>query len=84
MGNGHSLRPLVLEVWTDLGGKLKFSRHPNTKKIGGPLVRYYSAATKPVHGGSPESLRDAIKRYKAQKAVPKKQRRERVVAEALP
>jgi hypothetical protein len=53
----------VLEVWTSLGGKLGFSRHPHTKKIGGPLVRYFSAATEPVHGGSPESLPDVIERY---------------------
>ena len=59
----------VLDVWTDLGGQLKFSRHPNTGKIKGPLARYFSAVTQPVHGGSPESLPDIIERHVAGKAA---------------
>jgi hypothetical protein len=57
----------VLDVWTELGGKLKISRHPNTGKLGGPLARYFSAVTLPVHGGSPESLPDIIERHVARK-----------------
>ena len=55
----------VLKVWVALGGELRFSRKPNTGKISGPLARFFAAATHPVHGGSPESLPDAIKRHKA-------------------
>jgi hypothetical protein len=55
----------VLELWTHLGGKLQFSRRPNTHKISGPLARYFSAATQPVVGGSLESLPDIVKRHKA-------------------
>jgi hypothetical protein len=54
----------VLEVWTDLGGKLQISRHPTTGKIKGPLARYFVAATQPVHGGSLESLPDILARQK--------------------
>jgi hypothetical protein len=60
----------VLKVWVALDGKLRFSRNPLTGKISGPLVRFFAAATHPVHGGSPESLPDAIKRYKAAAAEP--------------
>jgi hypothetical protein len=59
----------VLETWTLLGGKLKYSRHPRTHKITGPLVRYYAAATQPVIGGSPESLPDILKRHKVMRAA---------------
>ena len=62
----------VLDTWTALGGKLKFSRHPRTGKIKGPLARYFSAVTQPVHGGSPESLPDIIKRHLAYKAAREK------------
>jgi hypothetical protein len=55
----------ALELWTRLGGKLQFSRHARTNKIAGPLVRYFSAASLPVLGGSPESLPDILKRHKA-------------------
>jgi hypothetical protein len=54
----------VLKVWTDLGGELKISRHPVSGKIGGPLARYFSAVTQPVHGGSLENLPDVIERQK--------------------
>ena len=64
----------VLDVWTDFGGKLKISRHPNTGKIKGPLARYFSAVTQPVHGGSPESLPDIIERHLARKAALEKWR----------
>jgi hypothetical protein len=50
----------VLHVWTDLGGELQFSRHPTTRKVKGPLARYFVAATQPVCGGSLESLRDIL------------------------
>src|SRR5262249_48955612 len=50
----------VLHVWTELGGKLQFSRHPTTGQIKGPLARYFVAATQPVCGGSLESLRDIL------------------------
>jgi hypothetical protein len=62
----------VLSVWIKLSGKLKISRHPTTGKIKGPLVRYFSAVTQPVHGGSPESLPDIIERYTAYKVASKK------------
>jgi hypothetical protein len=53
----------VLEIWTSHGGKLRFSRNHGTQKIEGPLVRYFSAVTIPVYGGSPESLPDILERY---------------------
>jgi hypothetical protein len=55
----------VLKVWTNLGGKLRISRHPKTNKIKGPLARYFAAATHPVIGGSLESLPDAIARQES-------------------
>jgi hypothetical protein len=74
----------VLDVWTELGGKLKFSRHPRTGKIKGPLARYFSAVTQPVHGGSPESLPDIIKRHLAQKAALDKWRLDNFIAKYPP
>ena len=70
----------VLDVWTKLGGKLKFSRHPRTGKVKGPLARYFSAVTQPVHGGSPESLPDIIKRHLARRAALDKYRLARAIA----
>jgi hypothetical protein len=55
----------VLHVWTELGGKLRFSRHPTTQQIKGPLARYFAAATQPVCGGSLESLPDILKRQES-------------------
>jgi hypothetical protein len=74
----------VLEVWTELGGKLKISRHPIKGKIKGPLVKYFSAVTEPVHGGSPESLPDIIKRHEALKAARDKYRLDYANADAEP
>jgi hypothetical protein len=53
----------VLDVWSCLGGRLRFSSHPRTHKVRGPLARYFSAATQPVMGGSLESLPDMIARH---------------------
>jgi len=61
----------VLHVWTELGGELRFSRHPTTGKIKGPLARYFTAATQPVCGGSLESLRDILKRQEPMLAAVK-------------
>ena len=61
----------VLHVWTELGGELRFSRHPTTRKIKGPLARYFTAATQPVCGGSLESLRDILKRQESMLAAVK-------------
>jgi hypothetical protein len=55
----------VLHVWTELGGELRFSRHPTTGKIKGPLARYFTAATQPVCGGSLESLPDILERQES-------------------
>lgn len=74
----------VLEMWTRLGGKLRFSRHPSSGKIKGPLVRYFSAVTEPVYGGKPESLPDIMKRHEARKAALEKWRLEMALAEAQP
>jgi hypothetical protein len=42
---------LMLQLWTGkLGGKLKFSRDPNSKVAGGPLVRFLTAVLKPILG----------------------------------
>jgi len=54
----------VLNVWTKLGGQLKFSRHPTQRYVKGPLPRYFSAVTKPVHEVSLETLPDIVKRHK--------------------
>ena len=54
---------VVLEEWVGLGGRLKISRHPLNGQIKGPLARYFSAVTEPVHGGSPESLPDIVRRH---------------------
>jgi hypothetical protein len=61
----------VLHVWTELGGELRFSRHPTRGKIKGPLARYFAAATQPVCGGSLESLRDILKRQESMLAAVK-------------
>jgi hypothetical protein len=74
----------VLRVWTELGGKLKVSRHPATGKIKGPLVRYFSAVTQPVHGGSPESLPDIIRRHVELEAAIEKWRLDMFVANHVP
>jgi hypothetical protein len=74
----------VLQVWTTLGGKLRISRHPSTGKIKGPLARYFSAVTKPVHGGSPESLPDIIKRHLARNAALDKWRLDGAIANYRP
>jgi hypothetical protein len=55
----------VLSIWTKLGGELRRSRHPRTKKIQGPLARFFRAVTVPVMGAnapSLESLPDIIRR----------------------
>jgi hypothetical protein len=59
----------VLDQWVKLGGTVRISRHPHTQKIGGPLVRFYSAVTEPVIGGSPETLTHVVKAYKSWKAA---------------
>jgi hypothetical protein len=59
----------VLDQWVKLGGTVRFSRHPHTQKIGGPLVRFYSAVTEPVIGGSAETLTHVVKAYKSWKAA---------------
>jgi hypothetical protein len=61
----------VLHVWTELGGELRFSRHPTRGKIKGPLARYFAAATQPVCGGSLESLPDILKRQESMLAAVK-------------
>jgi len=55
----------VLQTWTKLGGKLRFSRHPISGSMTGPLVRFFSAVTEPVYSGSPESLPAILRRYEA-------------------
>lgn len=74
----------VLDVWTELGGKLRFSRHPSTGHIKGPLVRYFLAVTQPLHGGSPESLPDIIERHVARKKALDEWRRRMAIANGLP
>jgi hypothetical protein len=61
----------VLHVWTELGGELRFSRHPTKGEIKGPLARYFVAATQPVCGGSLESLPDILKRQESMLAAVK-------------
>lgn len=42
---------LILRLWTGkLGGELKFSRNPNSKVAGGPLVRFLTAVLEPILG----------------------------------
>jgi hypothetical protein len=56
----------VLQVWADLGGKLRMSRHSRSQKVQGPLARYFLAVAEPVMGDatpSLESLRDIIERW---------------------
>jgi hypothetical protein len=57
----------VLECWVFLGGELKISRHSKSKKVQGPLARYFFAVTRPVMGAStpsPETLPDIVDRQK--------------------
>jgi hypothetical protein len=61
----------VLHVWTELGGELRFSRHPTTGVIKGPLARYFAAATQPVCRGSLESLPDILERQEPMLAAVK-------------
>jgi hypothetical protein len=55
----------ILQIWMDLGGKLKISRHPKSQKVQGPLAKYFLAVTEPVMGNatpSLESLPDIVER----------------------
>src|SRR5262245_41168418 len=61
----------VLHVWTDLSGKLQFSRHPTKGEIKGPLAKYFAAATRPVCRGSLESLPDILERQESMLAAVK-------------
>lgn len=58
----------VIEIWESLGGKVQRSTTSSTsadpRRPSGPLVRFFEAATAPVCGGSPESLKDIILGYK--------------------
>jgi hypothetical protein len=57
----------VLDVWSQLGGKLQISRHPKTQKVQGPLSRYFFAVVRPVMRDStpsPGSLPDIVERQK--------------------
>jgi hypothetical protein len=57
----------VLGTWMKIGGELKYSRNPNSKKLGGPLVRFFGAVTSPVLGADApalESIKDIIDREK--------------------
>jgi hypothetical protein len=56
----------ILFLWTHfLAGKLKFSRDPKSRRIQGPLVRYFVAVTAPVMkdaAPSLQSLPDIVRR----------------------
>jgi hypothetical protein len=55
----------VLSFWMKLGGELKYSRNPHTKKLGGPLIRFFQTVTNPVLGDQApalESVKDIIER----------------------
>jgi len=62
----------LFRVWTDLGGKLEFSRHPTGPRKGepqGPLIRFLRAATSPIMGEVKlETLAKAVKREKQMRA----------------
>ena len=58
----------VLSLWTELGGKMKFSRNAISGEVGGPLVRFFQAVTGPVlrsDAPSSESIPDIIKRQRS-------------------
>jgi hypothetical protein len=57
----------ILRLWVKLGGELKFSRNTKTKKIQGPLPRFFFAVVTPVMAEatpSPESVPDIVGREK--------------------
>jgi hypothetical protein len=70
----------VLRLWTQMGGKLGISRHPVSGKTKGPLARYFSAVTQPVHGGSPESLHAIVKRHRCHEQALERWRMEMFIA----
>jgi hypothetical protein len=55
----------VLSLWLRFGGKLRYSR--NSRKLSGPLIRFFQAVTGPVLGTDApalESIKDIIEREK--------------------
>ncbi len=57
----------VLEIWVQLGGNLRISRHYRSQRVQGPLAKYFFAVVRPVMGEatpSPESLPGIVKRQK--------------------
>src|SRR4029077_9716906 len=63
------------QIWESLGGKVQRSTTSPTsadpRRPSGPLVRFFEAATAPVCGGSPQSLKDVILEYKQWMALPR-------------
>jgi hypothetical protein len=60
----------VLNIWIYLGGKLRFSRHPKTKRPQGPLIRFFRAVTTPVLGASAASLESLPEIIRRRKKIP--------------
>ena len=57
----------VLEIWVQLGGSLRISRHNRSQRVQGPLAKYFFAVARPVMGEatpSSESLPGIVKRQK--------------------
>jgi hypothetical protein len=59
----------VLWLWTDIfGGNLRFSRNPDSGKLGGPLIRYFFSVTRPLmrsEAPAIESVPDIVRRQRA-------------------
>ena len=59
----------VLWLWTDVfGGKLRFSRNPESGKLGGPLMRFFFSVARPVMADkvpAVESVPDIVRRQRA-------------------
>jgi hypothetical protein len=62
----------VLDVWTQLGGKLGTSKNPVTQEVGGPLFRFFVAVAGPVMGAelpAASSFRNIVRREKRRHAL---------------
>lgn len=59
----------ILWLWTDIfGGKLRFSRNPQSGKLSGPLIRFFFSVTRPAmtdKAPSIESIPDIVRRQRA-------------------
>jgi hypothetical protein len=52
----------VLEIWVQLGGSLRISRHNKSQRVQGPLAKYFFAVVRPVMGEATPSSEKGLPR----------------------